>query len=285
MLFQNEEPSAQLEPATGPSTGLKIERAYSIPGIRLGTSAFTANGWNGMQSRNYLSYYATQFDSVEVDSTFYGTPKASTVNAWYNKTPADFVFAAKVPQTITHEKVLVDCDPEWTEFLTTMDLLGEKLGPLIFQFGFFSGSVFKNAGEFHSRLRPFLQKLPKDHRFVVEIRNKKWLDAKFVDLLREHNVALALTDTSFMPRPWDLEEPLGLITADFTYVRWLGNRKEIEELTTTWDHTILDREPEIEEWVQILKRVVAGHQGVRLCKQPLSGPWTCNCEIVLGNLE
>src|SRR6266576_743379 len=52
---------------------------------------------------------------------------------------------------------------------------------------------------------------------------------------------LALTDTSFMPRPWEMKEKFDLITADFTYVRWLGNRKEIEEQTTTWDKTIIDR--------------------------------------------
>jgi len=64
----------------------KIERPYSLPGILLGTSAFTANGWQGsfyppgMQSRDFLSYYATQFATVEVDSTFYGCPSPNTVN-------------------------------------------------------------------------------------------------------------------------------------------------------------------------------------------------------------
>ena len=64
-------------------------------------------------------------------------------------------------------------------------------------------------------LAPFLKKLPADRRFVVEIRNKKWLDARFADVLREHNVALALTDTSFMPRPWELKQKLDLVTAGF----------------------------------------------------------------------
>ena len=147
----------------------------------------------------------------------------------------------------------MDCDAEWQDFLTTMDLLGEKLGPLIFQFGFFGGSVFKNAGQFLSRLRPFLQKLPKDRQFVVEIRNRKWLDAQFVDLLREHNVALALTDTSFMLRPWEMKEPLDLVTADFAYVRWLGDRKGIEEDTTTWDKIVVDRRDDLKNWVDVFK--------------------------------
>jgi hypothetical protein len=81
-----------------------------------------------MKPVDYLSYYASKFDTVEVDSTFYGTPSASTVKAWNAKTPPGFVFAAKVPQTITHEKVLLDCDAEFNEFIEAMDNLGEKLG-------------------------------------------------------------------------------------------------------------------------------------------------------------
>jgi len=78
-----------------------------------------------------------------------------------------------------------------------------------------------------ARLKLFLKKLPADHKFAIEIRNKNWLDARFADVLREHNIALALTDTSFVPRPWELREKFDLVTADFTYVRWLGDRKGI----------------------------------------------------------
>jgi uncharacterized protein DUF72 len=82
-----------------------IERPFSLSGILLGTSSFTAAGWEGsfypqgMRSRDFLSYYATQFQTVEIDSTFYGTPAASTVTNWNEKTPRDFIFAVKVPQS------------------------------------------------------------------------------------------------------------------------------------------------------------------------------------------
>jgi uncharacterized protein YecE (DUF72 family) len=72
----------------------------------------------------------------------------------------------------------------------------------------------------------------------VEIRNKAWLDKPFTDLLREYNVALALTDTSLMPGPWEMKEKLDLVTTDFTYVRWLGDRHGIEKITQTWDKTV-----------------------------------------------
>src|SRR5713226_5726392 len=229
--------------------------------IRVGTSAFTAEGWEGtfypkgLAAREQLSYYATQFDTVELDNTFYRTPAISTVRGWYAKTPPGFVFAAKVPQVITHEKVLVDCDADLKHFLETMDELKEKLGPLLFQFGYFKKSKFKSGAEFVARLKPFLKKLPKGRQFAVEIRNKYWLDARFADLLREHGVALALIDQSWMPRPWEMKEKFDLITADFTYVRWLGDRKGTEEQTKTWDKVIVDRQGDLFEWVGLLKKV------------------------------
>src|ERR1700682_4619252 len=229
--------------------------------IRIGTSAFTAAGWagsfypKGMKSTDYLSFYATRFDALELDNTFYATPAVTTVKSWYAKTPPGFLFAAKVPQVITHDKVLVGCDDDLRNFLTAMDALSEKLGPLLFQFGKFKSSEFKTQAEFLVRLKPFLKKLPKNYRFAVEIRNKDWLDLRFVDLLREHGVALALIDHSLMPRPWELKSELDLITADFTYVRWLGDRKGIEEKTKTWDKVIVDRQGDLSEWVSLLKKI------------------------------
>src|ERR1700675_4593407 len=103
--------------------------------LRIGNSAFTAAGWEsafypaGMKPADYLSYYATKFNTVEVDSTFYRTPSVATVNGWERKTPAGFSLAAKVPQLITHEKVLQDCNDDLLHFLDTMDLMCTKLGP------------------------------------------------------------------------------------------------------------------------------------------------------------
>ena len=247
----------KLEKAAELTSELKVERPYSLPGILLGTSAFTADGWqgsfypSGMKSRDFLSYYATQFATVEVDSTFYGCPSASTVNNWAARTPEDFIFSVKVPQIITHEKTLVDCDSEFDEFVKTMDILGPKLGPMVFQFPVFDRWKFPKQDSFLTVLEPFLKKFPADHKYVVEIRNKTWLDARFADVFRESNVALALTDTSFMPRPWEMKEKFGLITADFAYVRWLGDRKAIERQTTTWDKAVIDRRDDLKNWVEL----------------------------------
>jgi uncharacterized protein YecE (DUF72 family) len=252
----------KLDQATELAGELKIERPYSLPGILLGTSAFTANGWQnsfyppGMKSRDFLSYYATQFATVEVDSTFYGCPSANTVKNWSARTPDDFIFSVKIPQIITHEKALVDCDSEFEEFVKTMDVLGPKFGPMVFQFPSFDRWKFPKQESFLAVLVPFLKKLPADHKFAIEIRNKNWLDARFADVLREYKVALALTDTSFMPRPWEMKEKFDLITADFCYVRWLGDRKGIEKQTTMWDKTIIDRTSDLRNWVDLLREMV-----------------------------
>src|ERR1700689_2553251 len=145
--------------------------------LRIGTSAFTAAGWEnafypaGMKPADYLTYYATKFGTVEVDSTFYRTPSVATVNGWERKTPEGFVLAAKVPQLITHEKVLQDCDDDLKRFLETMDLMGDKLGPLLFQFGYFNKNAFKSGAEFLARLEPLLKPMPQGSRFLLEIRN------------------------------------------------------------------------------------------------------------------
>jgi uncharacterized protein YecE (DUF72 family) len=233
----------------------------NLPPILLGTSSFTATGWQGsfypkgLRPTDYLSYYAQYFGTVEIDSTFYATPNVNVVRSWNTKTPTGFLFAAKVPQEITHEKVLKDCDEEFKTFLTTMETLGEKLGPLLFQFGKFDKYAFKSLDDFLARLVPFLKKLPKEHKFAVEIRNRDWLVPKLADVLRERGVALTLIDQGWMPRPWEMKHKFDLITSDFTYVRWLGDRKGIEEKTTTWDKVIVDRQGDLSEWVSLLKKV------------------------------
>jgi uncharacterized protein YecE (DUF72 family) len=128
---------------------------------------------------------------------------------------------------------------------------------MVFQFPLFDKWKFQGQDGFFAVLIPFLKKLPADHKFLIEIRNKKWLDAKFADVLREHSVALALTDTSFVPRPREMKNSFDLITADFTYVRWLGDRKGTEKQTTTWDKPVVDRREDLSKWVELFRTFVA----------------------------
>ena len=79
--------------------------------------------------------------------------------------------------------------------------------------------------------------------------------SKLADVLREHGVALTLIDQGWMPRPWEMKDKFDRITADFTYVRWLRDRKGIAKQTTTWDKVIVDRQGDLAEWVSLLKKV------------------------------
>ncbi len=164
------------------------------------------------------------------------------------------------PQEITHERVLVDSGDVLTAFLRATDPLAEKRGALLFQFPYFNRKAFADAASFLARLKPFLEHLPAEPRFALEIRNKNWLGPALYDLLRKHRVALALIDHPWMPRPMEWFARGDPITSDFTYIRWLGDRKGIEEKTTTWNETIVDRKNELLEWVEacraILKRKI-----------------------------
>jgi len=233
----------------------------SEPKIYLGTSAFTAAGWQGafyppqIKSKDFLSFYAQNFDTVEVNSTLYGCPSRRTVENWAAKTPDNFIFSIKTPRSITHDKILANCDAELEEFLTTMEILGPKLGPILLQFPQFSSGVFADRHAFTDRLIPFLKKLPAGRKYAIEIRNPEWLDAEFADLLRQHQIALGLPDLPYMPRPQDLAQKFDLITADWTYIRWLGDRKAIELQTLTWDKIIVDRTAELTSWVDFCYQI------------------------------
>ena len=237
-----------------------VERPITIPDLRIGTSSFTAAGWSGpfyppeLKPKEYLTYYATKFNTVEVDSTFYATPSVSTVNGWRDKTPEGFIIAAKVPQVITHEKVLLDCEPEFEEFVDTMRLLGDKLGPLVLQFPYFNEAEL-SAEDFLARLRSFLKHLESTTvRFAIEIRNSAWLNQEFADLLRQHQVALVLQDQEWMPSPGRLK--FDYVTTDFAYIRLLGDRKRIERQTKVWDRVIVDRSAELQSWVSFCQQTV-----------------------------
>lgn len=188
--------------------------------IHLGTSGWSYQDWvgafypSGTPAARYLSVYAQVFTTVEIDSTFYATPSARMVAAWRERTPDGFIFATKVPRAITHDALLVGVANELATFADVMRELGPKCGPLLFQFppGF-------TAAQWDD-LAALLPTLPADLRWAVEVRHTSWLTEPFYDLLRAHNVALAHVDLPWMPRTTP-------VTADFAYIRWLGDRRKI----------------------------------------------------------
>jgi uncharacterized protein YecE (DUF72 family) len=239
-----------------------------IPNLRLGTSSWSSEDWvgsfypPGTKSADFLGAYAQHFDTVEVDSTYYRIPSDSMVRNWRARTPAGFHFAAKFPQVITHEKVLLNCGEDLANFLRAMSLLEDRLGPLLLQFPYFSAKAFARQEDFLVRLIPFLEQLSADFRYALEVRNKHWVNARLLDILRQKRMALALIDHPWMPPIAQLAAKLDLVTADFAYIRWLGDRKGIEEKTRNWDRIIIDREQDMRIWIPLIRQL--HERGVRV---------------------
>jgi uncharacterized protein YecE (DUF72 family) len=211
--------------------------------LHLGTIGWSYDFWKGpfypakTASKNYLAYYSSQFNTVEVDSTFYRMPSPQTVENWRMQTPEDFIFSLKFLQFITHVKALKDCQRETAAFLERAELLKEKLGPLLLQFPpTFTTTHFADLAE-------YLKQLPKHHRYVVEVRNKSWLTPEFYTLLRDNGVALAWAET---PRMDQVSE----VTADFLYMRWEGDRKAVNGLLGKIE---VDRKVDLDAWADKLK--------------------------------
>ncbi len=239
-----------------------------IENLRLGTSSWSSQDWvgvfypEGTAPAEFITEYAKHFDAVEVDSTFYRSPSAAMVRNWHARTPPGFLVAAKFPQVITHEKVLVDCGDELEEFLKGMDLLGEKLGPLLLQFPYFNKQAFPQPRDFLARLASFLDQLPCGRAYAIELRNKYWINDRLLDQLRARNISLALIDHPWMTPIGELMAKQDVVTADFAYLRWLGDRKGIEEKTQRWDSLIIDRRREMEIWIPIIRKLLK--RGIRI---------------------
>jgi uncharacterized protein YecE (DUF72 family) len=221
-----------------------LERATAIPNLYLGSQGWSYSSWTGpfyppgLKPGEYLSEYAKHFISVELDTTFYAIPAPSLVDHWNRSTPDGFVFAAKFPKLITHDKRLADCDGEVAAFMSVMTRLGRKLGPLVLQFD----HQFR-FDQFESLTR-FVEKLPAGSRYAVEVRHRDWLHEEFFAYLSEKNVSLVLADYSYMPK---LDRP----TANFVYMRWLGHRKDVPD-----DHyakVIRDRVKDLDHWSKVVK--------------------------------
>ena len=238
-------------------------------GYRFGTSSWSESSWvgpfypPGTKPADFLSYYATQFGAVEADTTYYRVPSAAMVRGWRTKTPEGFTIAAKFPRGIVHAgkgerpdgtRVLVEehVRAETDRFLDAMRELGSRAGPLVLQFPYFNREAFASPAPFLDRLDAYLETLPNEFRYGVEVRNKAWIAAPLLDRLRARRVALVAVDLPYVPHPSDLEPKVDLVTADFLYVRLIGDRKAVEDLTDTFDRVVVDHGDRLDRWAEWL---------------------------------
>ncbi len=183
--------------------------------VLIGTSGWSYESWRGvffpkdLLIRHQLHYYASQFDTAELNGVFYRTPTEDAVRGWREQTGKDFVFAWKASKFITHWKRLSDRSVNSLELLESrLSLLGEKGGPVLFQL---PPQFQANA----DRLASFVKLLSRKRRYSFEFRHPSWYSPRILRLLSDENIALCLSDHHDAPAPWKR-------TADFVYVRGHG---------------------------------------------------------------
>ncbi len=252
-------------------------KVHFPPNLLVGTSSWSTRDWCGsfypksIEPGDMIREYSRQLRTVEVDATWHHMPSLNMVEAWKSRTPPGFVFSAKVPKVISHEKYLENCEAELTEFLTVMSRLEDKLGPLVLQFPYVARGKdpdeYETGAEFLARLKRFVGLLPADFKWGVEIRNSRWLRPELLDTLRAREIALVFIDYYTMdpfPRLARLPE---VFTGPFAYIRFLGNHKEMDaavrdardrgERSSDWESLLQDRTAEMKQWIPPIKNLVA----------------------------
>ncbi|HEX4822846.1 MAG TPA: DUF72 domain-containing protein [Candidatus Polarisedimenticolaceae bacterium] len=241
--------------------------------LRIGTSSWSSADWvgpfypEGSVPASFLAHYANEFDTVECDATFYRCPSAKTVDGWRDRLPPGFVFAAKMPQEITHERGLVDCGAQVQEFVDVMGHLGDRLGPVLAQFAYVAKGKdpdeYATGASFRARLGAFLELWPRERALAVEVRNATWVGPALLDLLRAHGVTLALSAYYTMPQPERLFAQDGLLTTETAYVRFIGDHKKMDAHVASlqesagragaWSALAADKSSEMARWARQLR--------------------------------
>lgn len=217
----------------------------------IGTSGWFYPHWQGifypqsLKPNQWLFYYSQNFNTVELNATFYRLPPKRTIFSWYEKTPKDFIFSVKVSRYITHIKRLKNCQKEWSLFFAYIQDLKEKLGPFLFQLP----PSFKKDLKL---LRDFLKTIKKitplkKQKLAFEFRHPSWLSEDvFYFFQRQKNLSFCLIDAKDWSSPDDSY-------GGFVYVRFHGpGRLYASDYSKT----------ELKRWAQKIKRFLSQEKDV-----------------------
>ena len=221
--------------------------------ISLGVSSWLFDAWRGvfypegLPRSQYLAYYARHFRTVQVNSSFYGQPRATTVDNWLQTTPEGFTFCLKFPQIISHEKRLVDCEEETVDFLALLHRLGDRAAPALLQLppSLSRRSHGRALADYLAWIAPRLEGL----RLAVEVRAPDLMTPAFAAYVAGLGLGLTLVDrvgTADMFDAW-----LALVeqgdAPDFTLIRWIGDDKN----APTGDREItFPRDADLDRWTR-----------------------------------
>lgn len=221
--------------------------------IHLGTSSWQFDEWRGvffpaeLTRPQYLRYYASQFNSVEVNTTFYGLPRPTTLLNWVESVPVGFTFCLKFPRAITHEKRLEDCTQETRIFMDVVRSLGEAAAPALLQFppDFTRRQYGRQLAAYLDWLAGELDGL----RVGVEVRSQDLMTPAFATYLAERGMAYVLVDRADTPDVfpfwWALVEEGK--APSFVLVRWIGDDKAGPKGN---DALVAPRDEQLQQWAQ-----------------------------------
>ena len=210
----------------------------NVSKIHVGCSGWVYRHWKGefypadLPQKRWFERYASEFDTVEINASFYRLPLASTFAKWRDQAPPDFRYAVKVNRFITHMKKLLDCENAVADFVALARGLGPTLGPLLYQL---PPSLRKNL----ERLDGFLARLPRDLEQVVEFRHANWYDDEVLALLDRHGIGFVTHDLVGLKSPrW--------ASGRTAYVRFHGTGgkyrgRYADEAMREWAQWLLDQ--------------------------------------------
>ena len=199
--------------------------------VRVGTSGYDYKEWKGefypegTPAKDFLRAYAERLDTVEINNTFYHMPTEKVLRSWIQQVPEDFVFAVKASRRITHIKRLKDVEQETEYLFRTLSLLGERLGPVLFQFP-------KTFSVKADRLQGILELIPDGVKCAFAFRAPASPGDDVLGLLRGKGCSLCLEDTEESP----IEEVIS--TASWGYLR-LRKPDYTEEELSGWARRVL----------------------------------------------
>lgn len=185
-------------------------------------------------TKDELTYYSTQFNSIELNATFYSMPSPEQVLTWKDKTPADFKFFPKIPNTVSHYRRLLNITDVVTQFATSVLNFDEKLGMVFLQLH----DNFKPKDD--ERLEKFIQDWPKEVPLAIELRNSEWfadeeIFNKTMDVFEKHNITNIIVDTAGRRDMLHMR-----LTTPTAFIRYVGANAES-------DYTRLD------DWLERIK--------------------------------
>jgi uncharacterized protein YecE (DUF72 family) len=199
-----------------------------------------------MDNTDWLKFYSSVFDFVEIDSSFYRMPNIFIVKNWFKRTPENFRFTAKFPKVITHDKRLKDASKELEYFFQSMLPLKDKILALLIQL-----PPSLKIMEGIENLRQLIPELDSRFRYALEVRDRSWFQDLAYNFFSDNNICMVWSQLAELMTP-------PIATTDFLYLRFIGDRSIHEK---DFGKIQKDRVIEMKEWASKIKRVVKDEVG------------------------